>query len=95
MSTGPATVVDMTAVMDRPEPSTTTHDPPPCECIHPMPWGDEPCGEPADYLVTILCAAEGCSDPAVYLLCAACTESLQERERRRGNLARLRILPLP
>ncbi len=88
------TVVGMIAVKTDPVAESFTDQPPLCECVHPMPWGDEPCGLPAEFLVTFHGDA-GDSGAGSYLFCAECTDAWQERERRRFGVARLHITPLP
>ncbi|GAB6986771.1 hypothetical protein [Nocardioides pyridinolyticus] len=45
---------------------------PRCECLHRSPLGEEECGRPAGYRVTLICVIEDCDHAALVLLACAC-----------------------
>lgn len=68
----------------------TSH--PRCECAHEGPDGPTPCGRPARFSVTIVCAEPGCdSAVAVYLACAPCLRSWQAEAAEDDGLPQMRV----
>jgi hypothetical protein len=52
-----------------------------CQCIHPMPWGSEPCIETAAFEVGV--------ELRTVLLCVECLEAWRESDRNRYGEVRL------
>lgn len=62
---------------------------PDCDCVH----SDQPCDQPADFRVTVLCEAEDC-DGAVWthLVCGDCLPDWMHDAREHGWRVRVREL---
>lgn len=71
---------------DLESPTQQPTEPPSCACVHPMPWGDEPCDEPPSFEVT--------DGEEVLLLCDECLQAWREADRRRCGEVRLSARPL-